>query len=389
MNLTDIIADETLRNEAFPITRERIFMAHAGVNALPRVACQALRDFADGACKEHQEAWWSWTKVDKTRKAAAELLGCQPKEVALIGPTSMGLNLVANGIDWQPGDEVIYYAEDYPANVYPWAKLANKGVTPVALNASVPGVLTWDLIEQAITDKTRLVALASCHFLSGYRVDLETIGSKLHQRDILFSVDGIQTLGAFPMNLEHVDFLSADSHKWMLGPVGQGVFYVKQSRQELLQPSVLGAWNVVSPNYISQDELALHEGARRYEAGTYNLPGIHAMLASIELLLDLGIENIAARNLHLRRVLLDAVRPLGYQLYTESHDLDPDTTDDTRSSIVSITHPHRDMKEVMKRLKSENVTVSLRENRSGERFLRFSPHFYNTESEIERAVALL
>ena len=157
------------------------------------------------------------------------------------------------------------------------------------------------------------------------------------------SLDAIQTLGAFPTSVEHVDFLSADSHKWMLGPVTAGIFYVDKNRRDMLTPTLLGSWNVHSPDYVAQENISYHTDGRRYEPGMLNIPGIIGMLASMELLIGFGIETIAERLLELRRGLLDAVRPLGYRLYLEEHDLDPETTDATRSAIVSVTHPERDL----------------------------------------------
>jgi len=323
------------------------------------------------------------------RKSAARLLGAEAGEIALLGPTSLGINLVAKGLTWQPGDEVLYYSEDYPANVYPWSDLERLGVKPIALQPDWPGALTWDVVEAALTERTRLVALATCHFLSGFRVRVEHIGEKLHERGILFSVDGIQTLGAFPLNVEHIDFLSADSHKWLLGPLGAGIFYVKKERQDELRPVLLGSWNVVSPGFIAQDEIRFHTSGQRYEPGALNLPGIVGMTASMDLLLDIGIEGIGARLLELRAYLLEHLRPLGFQLYLEELDQSPAMSDDHRSGIVSVQHPERDVSVLFEKLKGENVTVSLRQNREGTKFLRFSPHFYNTTDELARAIDLL
>ncbi|HOE67768.1 MAG TPA: aminotransferase class V-fold PLP-dependent enzyme, partial [Candidatus Hydrogenedentes bacterium] len=261
------VHDEPERRRMFPVAAHHVFFAHAGVAPLPRVAEEALQDFARRGAEDGQESAWAWAKVREARQAAAALLGASEDEISLLGPTSLGLNLVALGLDWRPGDEVVYCREDYPANVYPWAALENLGVAPVPLHSPVLGAIAWEDVEAALTPRTRLVALASCHFLSGYRIDVDGIGRRLHDRGILFCLDAIQTLGAFPLSVEHVDFLSADSHKWLLGPCGAGIFYVKTACRERLRPALVGSWNVVSPQFVAQDAIQFETGGRRYEPG--------------------------------------------------------------------------------------------------------------------------
>lgn len=389
MNIKNLISDEAVRRREFPVAAERAFFANAGVAPLPRVTADALSEFGAAASRDSQENDATWAVDQRCRQFAAKLIGAQPNEISLIGPTSLGLNTVARGLAWKPGDEVVCYGEDYPANVYPWTSLAPLGVKAVRLEPEQPGVITWDVVEAALSGRTRLVALASCHFLSGFGVDLDDIGRRLGERGILFCVDGIQTIGAFPLSVKHIDFLSADSHKWMLGPIGAGIFYVKESRQELLPPPLVGSWNVQSPDYVAQVEFRYHTGGRRYETGALNLPGTYGMAASFEMLLEFGIDAISARLLQLRRFLLENVRPMGFRLYLEDWDLSNAALDKHRTAIISIHHPERDMHPLHEKLAAEKIVVSLRKNRLGQAFLRFSPHFYNTEEELGRAIELL
>ena len=384
MKLEQLFGNEEARRGAFPVTAQRIFLAHAGVAPLPRVAVDAMREYLERGSGESQENPWVWEKVREARAAAARLLRCVPEDIALVGPTSFGLNLVANGLPWRPDDEVVYYGDDYPANVYPWTKLQAISVKPVPVRPERPGKITWETIEAVLTGRTRLVALSSCHFLSGYRIDVETIGRRLRERNILFCVDGIQTLGAFPLSVEFVDFLSADSHKWLLGPAGAGIFYVRRALQDVLKPTLLGSWNVVSPRYVAQDTIQFWSGGRRYEPGTLNLPGILGMLASIRLLLEVGIENISRRILELRRAFLEFVEPLGFTVYGDSA-----PGKNAASGIISLMHPTRSVEELVQKLQQANVIVSLRYDRSGTPLLRLSPHFYNTPEEIARTAHLL
>ena len=172
--------------------------------------------------------------MNDTRGLAADLIGAKAKEIALLGPTSLGLSLFANGIDWRSGDEVICYKDDYPANVYPWVELQRKGVKIRFLEPEEPGAITPELIESSIGPETRLVAVASCHYLTGYRIDIDAIGKMLKDRGILFALDGIQTCGAFPTSVKNVDFMSCDAHKWLLGPMAIGIVYVKEENFEKL-----------------------------------------------------------------------------------------------------------------------------------------------------------
>ncbi len=385
MSINDFLSDESARQRHFPVAGERIFLAHAGVTALPRAAAEAMEHYLSGSTMDAQENERHGGMVRRARELAARLLGAHTREIALIGPTSLGLNLVAHGLPWEAGDEAVYYPGDYPANVYPWMNLESRGVKPVALEPPQQGVITWEVVERVLSDRTRLVALASCNFLSGYRIDINDIGRRLGERNILFSLDGIQSAGAFPISVEHVDFLSADSHKWMLGPCGAGILYVKESRQDLLRPTVLGAGNVVSPHYIAREEIRFHPGARRYESGTLNLPGVFGMAGALELLLEVGMEAVSERILTWREAFLDAVRPLGWRLCVEDSGVDPSA----RSGIITIAHPQHGPETVFGKLKEQGVRLSLRQDASGTSYLRFSPHFYNTMDELDRVVDIL
>lgn len=387
MNMDSFVTDTARRQCEFPVTTEYAFFGHAGVCPLPQVAVDAMAEYSQRSARDGQNTPWTNERISEARQAAAELIGAEPGEISLLGPTSLGLSLVANGVSWRSGDEVAYYTEDYPANVYPWTGLTGLGVKAVPLEPEHPGAITWPVVEAALTPRTRLVALATCHFLSGYRIDAAAIGAKLQERGILFCLDAIQTLGAFPLDVRHADFLSADSHKWMLGPCGAGILYVAHDRAKDLRPTLRGAWNIESPGFIAQERVAFEPGGRRYEPGMLNWPGIVGMEASLRMLLALGIEAVAERILFLRHALLERIRPMGYRLYIE--ELDAASDDTTRSGIVTVHRPGTDMAALAKRLEQAGIVVSLRQNRAGEMFIRFAPHFYNTEEELDRAAEVL
>ena len=380
--LTSLVGSEQNRREAFPICREKIFTAHAAVTALPRVVADAIIRYAEESAANFENFAALLKSIQETRAAAAKLIGSTQDEIALIGPTSLGLSLFANGIEWQQSDEVLCYLEDYPANVYPWLNLRSRGVSIRLLRPAQPGAITPELVFEALTTKTRLVALASCNFLSGYRIDLNAIGRILRERGILFSVDAIQTLGAFPTTVEYVDFLSADAHKWMLGPLAIGIVYVRRECFELCRPTLLGSWNVKAPGFIAQEEIEFQPTAQRYEPGAMNMLGIFGMKAGIDLLLEIGIDRIADRIRAIKSRLADGLLRLGFNI------LGPVTGPNT-SGITTIWDSERNMQGVFERLTSEGIICSARQDRQGRPYLRFSPHFYNTEAEVEHILDVI
>ncbi len=380
-----LFTSEAERLAEFPLAKDSIFLAHAGVTILPRRVTRVMQEYLEESCLRMQEFPEAWRAVNETRVVAAKMIGAEASEISLLGPTSLGLSLVANGLDWQPGDEVVCYQDDYPANVYPWTDQARRGVTVRLLKPETPGEITLELVEAALTPKTKLVALASCHFLTGYRIDIDAIGQMLHARGILFCLDAIQTLGAFETKVDHVDFLSADSHKWMLGPMAAGVVYVRESVQERLRPTLLGSWNVKSPNFIAQPEIAFEKGGRRYEPGVLNVVGTLGMKAGLELLLEKGIPEVSAQLLRLKTRLVERLTPLGFEFIGPV--TGPHASGITTTRRQPGTGPTVD--KVYEHLTAHRVSPSLRYNREGQPFLRFSPHFYNTEAEMDRVADLI
>ena len=381
--LTSLLSDTELRHRLFPITKSRIFMAHAAVTVLPGPVAEAMSTLIQRCSEDFRNFSETLALIQRTRESAARLINASPDEIALLGPTSLGLSLVANGIAWAPGDEVVCYLDDYPANVYPWMNLRDKGVQIRFIEPAQVGELTVEALQRVLTPKTKLVALASCSFLSGFRIDIAAIGKLLRERGILFCLDAIQTLGAFPTTVEYVDFLSADAHKWLLGPLAIGVVYVRKELFEVCRPTLLGAWNLKAPNFVAQNQIEFVEGAQRYEPGVLNLPGVAGMKASIDFLLEIGIDKIAQRILSIRSRLLSGLTELGFTLLGENN------TPMHQSGIITVAHPNRDIVSEHKRLLENGIVCSPRQDRQGNQYLRFSPHFYNNEDEIDRVLDVL
>ena len=375
--IADLDADEELRRREFPICARKIYCAHAADAPLPRRVADAMRDSIERASSDARQYDLELAHIAETRKAVARFIGAQLDEISFTGPTSSGLNAIANGLDWTDGDEVICYLDDYPANVYPWLALERHGVKAVLLETARIGEITPEIVEQALTERTKLVALASANFCSGYRINLEAIGALCAERGVLFSVDAIQTLGAFPIALDRIDFLSAGAQKWMLGPSGAGILYVRNSWRDLLRPATIGGWNVQSRNFIAQREIKYAPGGQKFEPGAYYHSAIAGLGAAIELLLEVGPAQIAERILSLTQALKLEITPAGFEF------LSPDE-ESNRSGILTFRHPKIPTDQFLEALLKNDAVVSLRFDRADRHWVRVSPHFYNTFNEIAK-----
>ena len=380
MNLAEILSNEELRQIEFPVAQKQIFLGHAGDCPLPLRVADAISAYAQQCVGGDQERIVYPGVIEKGRKLGAQLMNCQPSEVALVGPTSLALSLIASGLKFRKGENVLIYFDDYPSNVYPWLAMAEQRVEVRMMNIRNLGVIRPKDVLGQVDENTRLVALASCHFISGFRLAHEEIGQALRERNILFCLDAIQTLGAFPTTVEQVDMLAADAHKWLLGPCGAGLMYVRQSVQEGLTPPIYGWNNVRCPNYVAQEEIVFRRGAQKYEAGTHNLLGIVGLVAAMELILEIGVENIAKELLRKRAWLASALPAKGFTV------LNPETTPETGSGIISFYKPDADLTALHERLSAANIFTSLRVDRTGQKYIRLSPHFYNTDAELQKVL---
>lgn len=383
MDVAEVIANEELRQHEFPVTREKIFLAHAGVCPLPRRVAESIASYARQAATGDQEKFIYPAILERGRALAGTLLHCAPEEVAFVGPTSLGLSLVAGGLRFRRGENVLIYFEDYPSNVYPWMALSEQGVEVRLMNTRGLGLIRPKDVLGQVDENTRLVALASCHFVSGFRLELESIGRALRERQILFCLDAIQTLGAFPTTVEQVDMLAADAHKWLLGPCGAGLLYVRRQWQEKINPPLYGWHNVRCPNFVAQEQIVFESGADKFEAGTQNLLGLAGLVSALELLLELGIENIAGELLRKRQWLVPALQSKGYAV------LHAEAAPPNASAIVSFHRPGQDPGSLQQKLLAGGIVTSLRSDRAGQKYIRLSPHFYNTQRELERVLELL
>lgn len=357
----------------FPVTREHVYLDHAGVAPVSLRAASAVEGFLRGATGHAAFLYDAWTEeIERCRALCARLIGAPATDVAFVRNTSHGLSLVARGLSWQPGDSVVYTEGDFPANVYPWLALAGRGVEPRAIPASGAGFGPED-IEPLIDGSTRLVAISSLLYWSGFRPDIAAIAELCRARGVYLFVDAIQTLGVVPMDVEAlgVDFLAADGHKWLLAPEGAGIFYCRPELARLLDPPLVGWKSVENEWDYDNIDLSLKPNALRFEEGSMNMMGIFALGASVEMLLEAGIEAVSERVLALTGMVIEEARGRGFVVRTPAED-------SRRAGIVSFTGGF-DAIEVRGELKRRGVMVNVR--RGG---LRVAPHFYNTEAEIEK-----
>ena len=383
MNLSELLSNETLRQHEFPVTRDKVFLGHAGVCPLPRCVSEAVSNYAREAGTGDQEHFIWPGVVEDGRKLGAQLLNCQPEEVAFVGPTSLALSLIASGLKFRKGDNILIYFDDYPSNVYPWMALAERGVEVRLMNTRGLGQIRAVDVMGQVDENTKLVALASCHFISGHRLDINAIGKYLRSRGILFCLDAIQTLGAFPTTVEYVDMLAADAHKWLLGPCGAGLMYVRREVQAQLTPQIYGWHNVRCPDYVAQEKIAFRGDARKYEAGTHNLLGVVGLMAAMKMLLELGVDNIARELRRKRESLVPALQAKGYSV------LNAEATPEIGGGITSFFAPGKDLAALHEKLSTANILTSLRTDRKGQKYIRLSPHFYNTDTELQRVVEMV
>ncbi|HTS19173.1 MAG TPA: aminotransferase class V-fold PLP-dependent enzyme [Verrucomicrobiae bacterium] len=375
LNISDLMGDEALRRREFPVCESKVFLAHAGVSPLPRRVAEAMRGYLEAAARDNQEDVLSYGFVGEARALAAKLINARQDEIAFVGSTSMGLAMVAAGLPWERGDQVVCYRDDYPANVYPWMDLARRGVDVVFVEPRQFGNVTVEDLERAVTERTRLVSLASVHFQSGWRLDVDRIGKFLQERGILFCLDGIQSFGALRTSMEFVDFASADAHKWMLGPLGIAILYVRREHFQRFHPPLVGWHSASSPNFIAQDSLAFKPDARRYEPGSLNLAGIVGLRAALQLILECEVGAVESRVLQLARRVIQGAIEAGFGI------LGP-ASGPGLSGIVSMWSANTDMTVLHSRLMEVGVITSLRHVRNGRRCLRISAHCYNREDEL-------
>ena len=355
----------------FPVTGKYIYLDHAGVAPISLRVKTAIKKFlaesAEGG-SFHYPVWAE--RIVEIRRACAQLINAGPDEIAFVKSTSHGLSIVAQGLDWKPGDNVLIYEKEFPSNIYPWLNLRSKGVE-VRTIPSRDGRILFEDITRLISSRTRLLAISSVQFSNGFRIDLEKVGSLCRDKQVLLCVDAIQSLGMVPMDVKafHIDFLSADAHKWLLGPEGIGIFYCSNGLAGRLSPPLIGWKSVRNELAFDRPEFLLKTNCLRFEEGSMNLLGIFGLGAALDLLFEVGIEQIEQRVLDLGDLILQEAEKRGYRALTP-------VARHERGGNITVSGDF-DPARVRDALREKRIMVNARGGG-----IRVSPHFYNIEEEI-------
>ncbi len=367
-------------SDYFSLDPSIIYLNHAAVAPWPKVTVEAVSRFARENGVTGALHYPEWMKRESTlRTSLARLINAPTVDnIALLKSTSEGLSVVAHGLDWQPGENVVSIAQEFPSNRIVWESLEPYGVEVRLLDLH-----TEPDPEQALMtlcDKhTRLLAVSSVQYASGRRMQLERLGDFCRRNGILFVVDAIQSLGALPFDVTETqaDVVVADGHKWMLGPEGLALFYCSADLRDQLRLRQYG-WHMVEDagNFEASTWLPA-DTARRFECGSPNMLGTHALLASLELLQEIGIDRVFSRIEENTEAIIEQIERHGFEL------LSPRTREQ-RAGIITFRVPGDDTRSLQQGLMQRQVVCA---ERGGG--IRFSPHFHNTKKQIDHAFEIL
>jgi len=362
----------------FPLESDLCYLNHAAVGPWPRRTAQAVAAFAQQNMTRGAENYPAWLAVERRlRDRLARLINAtDSNDIALVKNTSEGLSIISQGLDWLKGDQVIGLAGDFCSNQMPWEALASRGVSYRSISALQSPDPEGALIA-AITEKTRLLAISTVHFASGYRFDVPRLAEACRARGVLLSVDAIQSLGVIPFDLDQTpaDFVTSGGHKWLLSPEGLGFLYCRPDLREQLDLHQFGWAMRDSPYAFEETTWAPTSSARRFEPGTPNMMGIHAMEASLSLFEELGMEFVRdrlAENIEFLETELDRIPHV--EIVTPR---DPEK----RAGILTFRHAGSGNPALHARLMQDRVICAARAGG-----IRLAPHFYTPQSTLALAV---
>ena len=371
--------DFTTLRDHFPVTQRYAYLNHAGVSPTSRLAGAAGRQFLDDL-EQHgetlSEAWEE--RADEVRRRFAAWIGGDEEGVAFVKNTTQGLLIVANGFHWNAGDNVVISDVEFPANVYPWMNLARHGVQTRMVPMKMGRIDVQDVLTR-LDARTRVLSLSHVEYANGFRNDVAALGEICRERGIFFCIDAIQSLGVVPFDLREtpVDFLSADGHKWLLAPEGCGFIYCAPNALDRLAVHNVGWKSVVNADDYANYDFTLLPNARRFEEGSLNMLSIHILGAALDLLIDLGMENVWKRVRGLIDRAVEGIRGKGYEVITP-------LAAPERSGILLFRSPRQSASAVFARLNEAKVIGA---QRGGG--VRISPHCYNNEDDIDQLIEAL
>jgi cysteine desulfurase/selenocysteine lyase len=361
---------------------KRIYLNHAATGPLSVRVTDAIKGYlaerSSGVINPHRIELDS---IQECRSVVQRLVNAESAErIAFLANTSEAINVVASGLQWKTGDQILLNDMEFPANVRPYYHLKKHGVE-IRFIRNERGKISPGAIRSALSPRTRLVGLSAVQFLSGYRADLRAIGSVCRERNIWFVVDGIQAAGAVEIDVQamHIDALAVGAQKWLMGPQGVAFLYLTESLQNAVDPRYIGWLSVKDPWQFYDYEQPLASSARRYEGGTPNTAGLIGLRAAVQTLSDFGMAAIESHILALTRQLMDLLRTI------DAVTIISPEADAERAGIVTIqSKKGLDFGPVLEELDRQNINISLREGK-----LRFSPHYYNSPEEIRDTIEAL
>lgn len=373
-----------LTRDQFPVTREWTWFNTAAFGPLPvcNVETQTafLRGMSEGRMAKGVGHWWEG--ADRVRETVGRLINCSPSDVAFLKSTGEGLSLVALGLDWAAGDEVVTYDQEFPSGVYPWLALERRGVAVRFVRDAGRHRFDAGDVEALIGPRTRVVSLSLVNFNNGFRAPIEEISRICRARGVWLVVDAVQAAGCLRVDARELgaDLISAHGYKSLCSGYGISFCYVAPRLREAIDVPAPGWKSIEDVTNITNQlhyRLEYAAGARRYESGVQNLSGMYGMEASIELFLGVGMDFIDAWVLRLSALVAERLEPKGYRVVSSRR------AGET-SGIVSAENPRLDARQVAAALAERRVACSVREGR-----LRVSAHVFNDEEDVERLVAAL
>ena len=368
--------NDELRNE-FPELKDITYLNNGAISLMPLRSREALV----ASIKDREYTGEKRTKIRnererQARKKIGQLINSPYEDICLVSNTSEGLNIIAQGLDLNERENVVIVKHGFPGNTVPWLNLKKKGVT-VKIVDSEYGEDATEKIMDAVDGATRVVSRSFVEWIDGFKYDLDKIGTFCHQQGVVFVVDSIQGVGAMKLDVQSskISFLSNGGFKWLLSPNGTGFIYVDKNILPKIDMKYLGYLSLVKNPMEFDYDMTLKEGAKKFRLGSINDNGIAAMETSLDLILELGIENIQSHILELIQYTSEGIKAKGY-------DILGDFPKENKSGILSFGG--KDIADVYQRLIDGNVIVSFRK-----KWIRVSPHLYNMKEDIDRMLELL
>jgi len=365
----------------FPITQRAVYLNHAAVSPLPIPAIEAVESQLRDVHKNGSLNFRDWLGIkESARGLLAQLLNARPEQVAFTRNTSDGLSTVANGMRWRSGDNIVTFKNEFPSNIYPWLRLTQTGGVELRTCEEHNGRIDVDELARLVNQKTRIIAISQVQFASGFRVDLERLGTLARKHDALLVVDTIQATGVIPTDVqgELIDVAAGAGHKWLLSPEGTGYLFLSDRARERIEPTLVGWVSVPHPEDHFNWDQGWNEGALAWETGTGPTALLHGLEASLRLIRNQGVRRI-------HKYLQELTDYLCSQLDLRNYEIVSSRLENEQSQIVCIRHKgNLGAMELYSRLKQRRIITAPRGDR-----LRIAPHFYNTAEDIDALIAAL